>query len=340
MLDNTSLDTKDAYLKSKKYFSDRGINISYFTKKVNELVSVHEYLKREGYNWQTGEKALISYKGLDEITKDNCRKYVKEGEYDCVIFQWNIEDLNHPLLGTEVVTSFTNNIGLYNGTEFIQLAISSYNPDGYFLKISHEQIHALCKTLQKKGVPVVDELDLTIMPDGQKIPFYLNDNPFAVDGNYAQTLANIKPFIDKLYKITDFFKTQEFVSKAIYEKFGENSIWFIDPRLIKLAVFCRTFWGKPITINNWHIGGKSQERGFREPTSTVGASLSQHRFGRAIDITVKGMTPQEVYKSILDNEKAFMEQGLTTLEDIKDTPTWNHLDIRNTGLNKILIVKP
>lgn len=138
---------------------------------------------------------------------------------------------------------------------------------------------------------------------------------------------------------SSYFKVQEFVPKSIYEKYGENAIWFVDPRIQKLANFVRTFFGKPVTINNWSWGGEFNERGFREPDSATGAKLSQHRFGRAIDISIAGMTPKQVSTAVLANERAFMDAGLTCMEDIKDTPTWNHLDIRQTGLDKILIVR-
>jgi len=138
--------------------------------------------------------------------------------------------------------------------------------------------------------------------------------------------------------MSTYFKTQEFVPKAIYQKYGENSLWFVDPRIVKLANFTRSFFGKPVTINNWHTGGSYNYRGFRDPECTIGAKLSQHRFGRAIDINVAGMTAEQVHKAILLNEKKFLEAGLTTLEASKDTPTWTHCDIRATGLEKILIV--
>jgi hypothetical protein len=151
-------------------------------------------------------------------------------------------------------------------------------------------------------------------------------------------------------KVTkDFFLT-EFVSKRIWDAFGEKSIWFIDPKIITLAQFVRDTFNKPITINNWwdNIDGKNQiaqadERqysGFREPKCTIGGELSQHRHGRAIDIKVSGLSPQEIYDYILKNSDVFRAVGLTTLEDIRDTPTWNHLDVRNTGKGEILIVRP
>ncbi len=341
VLRNDRLFTQIGYDQTKQYFSDRGINISFAFKDVTELVSIHEYKKVQGFNWKTGQPALISYMGLDDIVKDNCRKYVKEGEYDCVIFSWDVDALNHPLLGTEIVTSWNNFKPLYANCGFIQLAINQYDVQkaSIFNKVSHEIMHELANGLNRKGYLVVDEMDNTIV-GGQVIPYYKNDNPFAIDGNYAHTFKNISPYISKLYTVIDFFKTQEFVPKKIYEQFGESSNWFVDPRLRKLANFVRTFFGKSVTINNWAWGGQFDQSGFREPASTTGAPLSQHRFGRAMDIKIAGMTPREVYNAILANEKVFMDAGLTCMENIDATPTWTHLDMRQTGSNRILIVNP
>lgn len=168
-------------------------------------------------------------------------------------------------------------------------------------------------------------------------------NPFTRLRNRTVAYA-LKPIvkIKKTVIVTppeeSYFKIQEFVSKNVYTQYGEKSIWFVDPKIQKLANFTRKFFGRPVTINNWLWGGKLENRCFREPSLNIGAALSQHISGRAIDINVAGLTPKQVYAAILANEKAFMEAGLTCVEDISDTPTWCHLDIRNTGLNKILIV--
>ena len=166
-----------------------------------------------------------------------------------------------------------------------------------------------------------------------------NENPFSLTGNYSRTLANLQPYFNSLEEI-NYFRMEEFVSKNIYLKYKEKSQWFIDPRIRKLANFTRKFFGKPVKINDWVWGGTFEQRGFREPESIVGTNLSQHRFCRAIDINVADMTPKTVYGAILANQRVFMEAGLTCMEDIIDTPTWNHLDIRNTGEQTIIIVKP
>jgi len=138
------------------------------------------------------------------------------------------------------------------------------------------------------------------------------------------------------------FDPREFVPPSIYNQFGaEKSWWFVDMRL---PLICKQikddFGGAAVIINNWHFGGVSQNSGYRTPTSTVGASLSQHRRGCAADVKVKGYTAKQVYDLILANKDKYMALGLTTLEDIADTPTWTHLDTRYTGSNEILIVKP
>lgn len=141
-------------------------------------------------------------------------------------------------------------------------------------------------------------------------------------------------------KISQHFNLEEFVPQNVFQQWGTNSIWFIDPKIIVLAEFIRTFFNKPITINNWTSGGQYNYSGFRDPDCPVGAKMSQHRFGRAIDVKVTGMTPQAVYGAILANKQVFMKAGLTTMEAIADTPTWVHCDIRQTGKSDILIVHP
>jgi len=163
ILDNTNLDTKKDFAKAITFFKEKDIDVSFFTKPVQELVSVHEYKTTKGYRTDNGKEDTISLLGLDDITKDHCRKYVKENEYDCVIFQWDMDTINHPIAGNQIVTSWANNKPLYAQTEFIQLAINKWvvDNDKVLSRITHEILHAFCFTLNRKGCAVVDELDLT-----------------------------------------------------------------------------------------------------------------------------------------------------------------------------------
>ena len=93
----------------------------------------------------------------------------------------------------------------------------------------------------------------------------------------------------------------------------------------------RNYIGKPITVNSAYrsedynkvIGGahKIDKNGNRIETS-------QHVFGRAADIVVKGMTPLEVHTTIeLLIEKGDMLQGGLGLYEKKG---FVHYDIRGT----------
>jgi len=122
------------------------------------------------------------------------------------------------------------------------------------------------------------------------------------------------------------FVIQEFVDKATYERFGDKSEWFIDPRVFKIAQLVRDLFG-PVTINNWHAGGPRQWSGLRTGNSKYYTTYSQHSFGRAIDMNFKDAEIKEVTKYILDNEFTFRKLGLGGIELDK---TWLHLDVRNS----------
>lgn len=132
------------------------------------------------------------------------------------------------------------------------------------------------------------------------------------------------------------FVLQEFVPPEIYSLYGDNSIWFLDQRIIDLAQALRDDLGVPITINNWHRGGPYKNSGFRLPSSTEGKLLSQHKYGRAIDPKAKGISPEIVRNHLRRNFTAYQTLGLTTIES--DTPTWVHMDCRWTGLNTLFEV--
>jgi len=141
-------------------------------------------------------------------------------------------------------------------------------------------------------------------------------------------------------KVSDNFFLDEFIDPITYRDFGAQSIWFIDKRIIMIAQKLRELGNNPIIINNWLIGGSFKASGFRRPSSRIGAYLSQHKFGRAIDVKVKGKTPEEVLEIINQHWSVFKALGLSTVEDISFTTTWNHLDIRQTNMEDLLIVKP
>jgi len=141
-------------------------------------------------------------------------------------------------------------------------------------------------------------------------------------------------------KISPNFVIQEFVYPELFAAMGQKSIWYIDPKIVNICEFIRVKTGKAVTVNNWHTGGQYKESGLRRFNTTTGARMSLHKFGKAADIKVKGMTPPEVFEFIKSNWIELRNLGLTTVEDVTFTRSWSHLDCRNTGKSELLIVRP
>jgi hypothetical protein len=142
-------------------------------------------------------------------------------------------------------------------------------------------------------------------------------------------------------KLTDNFYLDEFIAPEIYSVRGARSVELLDMRIVLACQFIREGIGKSIIVNNWIRGGQYRESGLRSATTRTGAKWSQHKYGRAADIKVAGMSPDEVYLWLKGHEQTMVErQWITTIEDTNHTPTWLHIDCRYTGADKFRIVKP
>ena len=128
------------------------------------------------------------------------------------------------------------------------------------------------------------------------------------------------------------FIIQEFVPRKIWEVWKQNSIWFINPNMILFAQWLKDQTDSTVTINDWAFGGSYNFSGLRPFDCKTGAKMSQHRFGNAIDIKVKGWDSEDLRNLIRDHWKILYNKfGVTTLE--RNTPTWVHVDFRFTDLN-------
>lgn len=162
------------------------------------------------------------------------------------------------------------------------------------------------------------------------------------------------------------FSDHELLPPEIYNNKYPNK-WFINRLQVAFLQFVKDWFVKAmvgvmfmtkggtrkkvtnvlIVVNNWKTGGKKKYSGFRPPNCTTGGRLSQHRFKDGVDWetilifedgTREELSANMVREEIIDNEKVFMEQGLTTLESGKFAPGWTHADFRWTDLDHILIV--
>jgi hypothetical protein len=144
-------------------------------------------------------------------------------------------------------------------------------------------------------------------------------------------------------KVSENFVLQEFICPEIYNAWGEKSIQFIDFNIIMFAQRLRDKYGKPLVINNWHTGGKYKDSGLRRFNSKTGAKMSQHRFGRAVDIkillangTIDPKGGERLREFVKKNYLGMFSDIITTIE--ADTEGWLHADCRYTGKASLLIV--
>ncbi len=129
-----------------------------------------------------------------------------------------------------------------------------------------------------------------------------------------------------------WFDVREWVDERTWGILGPKAAWQIDPQVIRIADVVRELSGAGVMVNNWHYRrrgqAKYQSSGLRAKWDNTGGSLSQHRRGCAGDLKVTGMAPEQVFKIIQDHKERFLSLGLTTIENLKATPTWLHYDIR------------
>lgn len=125
------------------------------------------------------------------------------------------------------------------------------------------------------------------------------------------------------------FQLKEFIHPGIYALWGDFSIRFIDNRLIDLVQVIRDRFGVPFVINGMFRGALFTESGLRSFGTKTGAGMSQHKFGRAVDLKCSAISPDEIRSEIRKNYEFFRSYGLTAIE--VDTPTWVHISTENTG---------
>jgi uncharacterized protein YcbK (DUF882 family) len=137
------------------------------------------------------------------------------------------------------------------------------------------------------------------------------------------------------------FDVEELVDPVTWNILGDKAWWLLDPRMLWTLDQIRERYNRVVTVNDWkwRTDKPFTMRGFRPAHTTVGGMHSQHRFGRASDFDVEGMTSEEVRQDILTHRDDPAFQHITCLET--GTPHV-HMDFRNwdRAQHGILLVKP
>ena len=128
-------------------------------------------------------------------------------------------------------------------------------------------------------------------------------------GQMKMTIKAYSKAKDGNKQLSANFKVKEFACTD-----GSDPI-FIDTDLVNVLQKIRTYFGKSVTITS----------AYRTPTrnkAVGGETYSQHQYGRAADIKVKGIAPKKV--------AAYAEKLLPNKGGIGTYSTFTHVDVRST----------
>lgn len=139
--------------------------------------------------------------------------------------------------------------------------------------------------------------------------------------------------------IPKHFKAKELVSPAVYSKYGDNSLKFIDVRILIFLDTLRENLGVPIVVN----GGGNTQRCLREnicpivkgKTQNGSIYLSAHVLGRGVDISSPKMSAQDIFNHIVKNYSKY-KYYINRLESDKVTCPKGYVHIDNMGTSEDL----
>ena len=125
-------------------------------------------------------------------------------------------------------------------------------------------------------------------------------------------------------QLRNYFQVSELVCPHTHSKWGERSWQFLDTAYLhNLLVIRRDILKAPMFCNL----GNQLQRGIRcnmcdRVRQKTSVYLSSHKFGKAGDFTVKGMTAQEARQRIKDNAH-LLPHPLRMEADV----SWLHFDV-------------
>ncbi len=93
--------------------------------------------------------------------------------------------------------------------------------------------------------------------------------------------------------IPKHFSLYELLPPEVFHIYKERGWNFFDLNVLFTLDALRERYGS-ITINDWYWGGNFIYSGFRPWDCPIGAAVSQHKFGRAMDAKFKDVTADEV----------------------------------------------
>lgn len=125
-----------------------------------------------------------------------------------------------------------------------------------------------------------------------------------MNGTYVKAYSKAR---DGNKQLSDHFKVREFACSD-----GTDAI-FVSGALVAVLENIRNHYGVPVTVNSGYRTEAHNKK-------VGGAAYSQHKYGTAADIAVKGVAPAKV--------AAYAEKLLPTSGGIGVYGTFVHIDVR------------
>lgn len=134
------------------------------------------------------------------------------------------------------------------------------------------------------------------------------------------------------------FQLCELVDRVTHEKWGDTAWTLLNPIALEALEGIRMFFDVPVTVNNYHLGGRFQYRGYRGPECEIGAVHSRHRTGNAFDCDVRGYTAADARRIILENQD---DPRLAKIQRLEADVNWVHFDCGEipAGKSRIYVFK-
>ena len=129
-----------------------------------------------------------------------------------------------------------------------------------------------------------------------------------------------KPDHFELYEVLpEFLYNEHFASRG-------DKLWGIfDERLLKTMDKLRDRYG-PLVANDWKWDGQYHNRGWRATNSFIGATFSQHKYGRAMDMQPVNTTAESIRQDILHDPTHIDFKDIMCIEM---NVSWLHISVQN-----------
>lgn len=165
--------------------------------------------------------------------------------------------------------------------------------------ICHEIMHTFFKRLRNQGIFLDDPMD-SMLVNGVKMPYFKNEEPYALDGNFALAFKTLEPHWSKLFP------------QAGYKYFTAKEIVGLKPELVEKLDKARGLARIPFVITSGYRSVDKNE-------DVGGVPDSSHTKGEAVDLRARNST--EHFKIT----KALMDVGFNRIS--KKYSTHIHVDI-------------